>query len=52
MIFSVLTVSNECGTSHSYGNKRKLCTSISLLGQPNIIFLDEPTCCMDPIARR
>merc|ERR1711879_422180 len=36
----------------SGGNKRKLSTAIALLGDPQIIFLDEPTAGMDPKARR
>ena len=36
----------------SGGNKRKLSTAIALLGDPMIIFLDEPTAGMDPKARR
>ncbi|KAI5742390.1 hypothetical protein M8J77_006739 [Diaphorina citri] len=36
----------------SGGNKRKLSTAIALLGNPPLIFLDEPTSGMDPGARR
>ena len=36
----------------SGGNKRKLSTAIALVGNPQIIFLDEPTSGMDPKARR
>ena len=36
----------------SGGNKRKLSTAISLVGDPPIIFLDEPSTGMDPVARR
>jgi len=36
----------------SGGNKRKLSTAIALIGDPPIVFLDEPTTGMDPIARR
>ncbi|XP_046858898.1 phospholipid-transporting ATPase ABCA3-like [Xenia sp. Carnegie-2017] len=40
-----------CGT-YSGGNKRKLSTAIALVGNPPIVFLDEPTTGMDPGARR
>jgi ATP-binding cassette subfamily A (ABC1) protein 3 len=36
----------------SGGNKRKLCCAISLMSNPRIEFLDEPTTGVDPIARR
>ncbi len=36
----------------SGGNKRKLSTAIALIGDPPIVFLDEPTTGMDPMARR
>ena len=36
----------------SGGNKRKLSTALALIGDPPIIFLDEPTTGMDPVARR
>eukprot|EP00050_Salpingoeca_kvevrii_P001372 m.168672 g.168672 ORF g.168672 m.168672 type:complete len:270 (-) comp10356_c0_seq5:318-1127(-) len=41
----------QCGT-YSGGNKRKLSTAVALVGDPPIIFLDEPTTGMDPGARR
>ena len=40
-----------CGT-YSGGNKRKLSTALALIGNPSVIFLDEPTSGMDPGARR
>ncbi|KAJ3635392.1 hypothetical protein MTP99_008305 [Tenebrio molitor] len=36
----------------SGGNKRKLSTALALLGNPSIIFLDEPTTGMDPSTKR
>lgn len=41
----------QCGT-YSGGNKRKLSTAVALIGDPEFIFLDEPTTGMDPGARR
>lgn len=37
---------------YSGGNKRKLSTALAMLGDPNLIFLDEPTTGIDPGARR
>ena len=36
----------------SGGNKRKLCIALSLVGAPNILFLDEPFAGMDPNTRK
>lgn len=36
----------------SGGNKRKLSVAIAMIGNPKIIFLDEPSTGMDPKARR
>ncbi|VDP94884.1 unnamed protein product [Echinostoma caproni] len=38
--------------AYSGGNRRKLSTAVALLGQPKVIFLDEPTSGMDPIGKR
>lgn len=40
-----------CGT-YSGGNKRKLSLAIALVGDPRVLFLDEPSTGMDPEARR
>lgn len=36
----------------SGGNKRKLSVAMAMIGNPSIIFLDEPSTGMDPKARR
>ncbi|CDQ99292.1 unnamed protein product, partial [Oncorhynchus mykiss] len=36
----------------SGGNKRKLSAAVALIGGPPVIFLDEPSTGMDPVARR
>jgi len=41
-----------CSVRLSGGNKRKLSVAIAMLGNPEIVFLDEPSTGMDPEARR
>ena len=36
----------------SGGQKRKLCVALALLGNPSVVFLDEPSAGMDPMARK
>lgn len=36
----------------SGGNKRKVSAAIGFIGMPSLVILDEPTCGMDPVARR
>jgi ATP-binding cassette subfamily A (ABC1) protein 3 len=41
----------QCGT-YSGGNKRKLNVAQSLMGDPPVLFMDEPSTGVDPVARR
>lgn len=38
--------------TYSGGNKRKLSVAIALIGNPKVVFLDEPSSGMDPVSRR
>lgn len=46
----------ECASrpssTYSGGNKRKLSTAMALIGDPPLVFLDEPTSGVDPASRR
>ena len=37
---------------YSGGNKRKLCVGLAIIGEPRIVFLDEPSTGVDPYSRR
>jgi ATP-binding cassette, subfamily A (ABC1), member 3 len=43
---------NRLAGTYSGGNKRKLSVAIAMIGEPSIVFLDEPSTGMDPAARR
>jgi len=43
---------NKKAMSLSGGNKRKLSVACAMMGNPAIVFLDEPSTGMDPVARR
>eukprot|EP01029_Cantina_marsupialis_P003977 TRINITY_DN139_c0_g3_i1.p1 TRINITY_DN139_c0_g3~~TRINITY_DN139_c0_g3_i1.p1 ORF type:complete len:1613 (-),score=439.95 TRINITY_DN139_c0_g3_i1:776-5008(-) len=38
--------------NYSGGNKRKLSVAIAMIGDPSIVFLDEPSTGVDPVSRR
>ncbi|CAJ0570761.1 unnamed protein product, partial [Mesorhabditis spiculigera] len=42
---------DELAQNLSGGTKRKLCVAMAVIGDPNVILLDEPTAGMDPGAR-
>jgi len=44
--------SNSLCNTLSGGQRRKLCSALALIGNSNIILLDEPTSGMDPISRK
>eukprot|EP00550_Attheya_septentrionalis_P003060 CAMPEP_0198282180 /NCGR_PEP_ID=MMETSP1449-20131203/2021_1 /TAXON_ID=420275 /ORGANISM="Attheya septentrionalis, Strain CCMP2084" /LENGTH=1933 /DNA_ID=CAMNT_0043978311 /DNA_START=256 /DNA_END=6057 /DNA_ORIENTATION=+ len=43
---------NKLSSGYSGGMKRKLSVACAMVGQPQIVFLDEPSTGMDPVARR
>lgn len=43
---------NRPSSTYSGGNRRKLSTAMALIGQPQLVFLDEPTSGVDPTSRR
>ena len=49
---NLLEYANVPAGSYSGGNKRKLAVAIAMIGNPPIVFLDEPSTGMDPEARR
>ncbi|EGR27275.1 hypothetical protein IMG5_199550 [Ichthyophthirius multifiliis] len=48
----LLKFEGYCAGTFSGGNKRKLSVAIAMIGNPSIIFLDEPSTGMDPAARQ
>ncbi|KAK4876911.1 hypothetical protein RN001_009417 [Aquatica leii] len=43
---------NKAVRELSGGNKRKLSTAIAMIGEPSVLYLDEPTTGMDPATKR
>lgn len=50
--FDILQYANVTAEKLSGGNKRKLSTAMSLIGNPQIVLLDEQSAGVDPAARR
>ncbi|OQR71608.1 ATP-binding cassette sub-family A member 1-like [Tropilaelaps mercedesae] len=45
-------LADKLTSTYSGGNKRKLSIAIAMIGNPRMLYLDEPTAGVDPIARR
>lgn len=50
--FDLMQYCDALAMTLSGGNKRKLSAAIATLGNPKVVFLDEPSTGMDPEARR
>jgi len=48
----LVSYSNKLAGSLSGGNKRKTSVALAMIGEPLLLFLDEPSTGMDPVARR
>lgn len=51
-LLGLVPFGNKLAGTLSGGNKRKLSVGIALIGAPKIVFLDEPSTGVDPVARR
>jgi len=55
VLLSALTLNKyktRTAGTYSGGNKRKLSVAVAMIGNPPVIFLDEPSTGMDPVSRR
>lgn len=50
--FDIADYEHALAGTLSGGNKRKLSVAVALIGRPPIVFLDEPSTGVDPVARR
>lgn len=50
--FDLLDHADKLVKNYSGGNKRKLSVALAFLGEPKVVFLDEPSTGMDPVTRR
>jgi len=50
--FSLEEHASKLTGAYSAGNRRKLSAAVSLLGEPQLVLMDEPTTGMDPSTRR
>jgi ABC-2 type transport system ATP-binding protein len=50
--FDLTDAANKMPTTYSGGMQRKLDLAMTLVGEPKVIFLDEPTTGLDPRSRR
>ena len=50
--FDLVDARRQAGATYSGGMSRRLDLAMTLLGEPSMIFLDEPTTGLDPRSRR